>query len=352
MAGTRVMFIMFLLAFIWVINAQHANGALTSELVREIEKVNKQGPYLGLVIPNTFELNPLLQSPNYTCSNKTIDFAGKRFRFGAIGDKPVILVMTGLGMINAAITTQLLLSFFKLIGVVHYGTAGGVNPYLNFGDVVIPQYWAHFGLWSWQRYGQGPKDELPLEADGDYTREIGYLNFANYTTNISDGISYDNLLNNIWYQPEEIFLVDGTPEQRQHAFWVPIDSLYFQISQKLEDIKLEKCINSTTCLLNTPKVVRVQRGASASIFLSNEAYKTFIHNNFNVDLVDMESASVALICLQQRVPFIAIRAVSGSRSALPFKFDASTFLNLASTNSVTVVVEFIRLLSLSLKWSM
>ena len=36
-----------------------------------------------------------------------------------------------------------------------------------------------------QRYGQGPEDELPLEANGDYTREIWYLNFANYTTNIS-----------------------------------------------------------------------------------------------------------------------------------------------------------------------
>lgn len=85
-----------------------------------------------------------------------------------------------------------------------------------------------------QKYGRGPEDELPLEANGDYTRKIGYLKFADYTTNISDGVSYDNLLNNIWYQPEEIFPIDGTPEQRQHAFWIPVDSQYYQISQKLE----------------------------------------------------------------------------------------------------------------------
>ena len=85
-----------------------------------------------------------------------------------------------------------------------------------------------------QRYGEGPDDELPLEDNGDYTREHGYMKFANYTTKVSEGSSYDNVLNNIWYQAEEIFPVDGTPEQRQHAFWVPVDSQYFNISQKLQ----------------------------------------------------------------------------------------------------------------------
>ena len=85
-----------------------------------------------------------------------------------------------------------------------------------------------------QRYGQGPEDELPLESNGDYTREFGYLNFADYTINVTDGSSYDNLLNNIWFQPEEVFPIDGTPEEREHAFWVSIDPLYFEISKQLE----------------------------------------------------------------------------------------------------------------------
>jgi len=52
--------------------------------------------------------------------------------------------------INAAITTQLLLSFFDVEGVIHYGIAGNANPDLHIGDVAIPQYWAHTGLWNWQ----------------------------------------------------------------------------------------------------------------------------------------------------------------------------------------------------------
>lgn len=92
----------------------------------------------------------------------------------------------------------------------------------------------------------------------------------------------------------------------------------------------------------------VDRGTSASIFLSNAAYRSFLYAKFNISPLDMESASVALICLQQRVPFIAIRALSsgltGGGSGDPT--EAGKFISLASKNSVTAVVEFIKQLSL------
>ncbi|KAJ9168309.1 hypothetical protein P3X46_019852 [Hevea brasiliensis] len=285
---------------------QLANGAVASDTLELINKANEDGPYLG-----------------------------RRFRFGTIGEKKVILVMTGLSLINAGISTQLLLSFFNIEGVAHYGIAGKANPSLNVGDVTILQYWAHAGLWSWQRHGKGPEDELPLESNGDYTRDVGNIKFANYTVNVTGCSSYDNLLNNVWYQPEEFFPVDGTPEERQHAFWVP-------------DLKLENCLNSTTCLSVAPKVVTVARGVSSSIYLDNAAYRSFIYDKFNVSPVEMETAAVALICLQQKIPFIAFRAVSdlaGGGSA--HSNEADTFTSLAANNSVAVVLEFIKRLPLN-----
>lgn len=351
-SSASIVLSMFLAAFM-LLNAQHAfvSCALTSELQSKIAKVNQEGPYLGLIIPNAFELDPLLQNPGYTASDTIIDFAGRRFRFGAIGDKPVILVMTGLSVINAAITTQLLLSFFSVEGVVHYGIAGNANPSLHIGDVTIPRAWAHLALWSWQRYGLGPNDTLPLEENGDYTRRVGYLKFADFTSNVTGGSSFDNQLNNIWYQPEEIFPVDGTPEVRQHALWIPVDHKYHKIARQLKDLKLEACINSTTCLSTTPKVELVKRGTSAGFYLDNAAYRTFIYNKFHVSPVDMESASVALICLQQRVPFIAFRALSDlAGGGTAESNEADTFSPLAATNSVTVVIEFVKLLSYHSKW--
>lgn len=93
-----------------------------------------------------------------------------------------------------------------------------------------------------QRYGDGPENELPLEVTGDYTRDIGYLKIAEYTVNVTNCNSHNNLLNNVWYQPEEVFPVFGTPEDRQHIFWVPVDPRYYAIAKKLEVIF--KIINS------------------------------------------------------------------------------------------------------------
>ncbi|XP_048428710.1 uncharacterized protein LOC125471864 isoform X2 [Pyrus x bretschneideri] len=50
----------------------------------------------------------------------------------------------------AGISTQLLQTLFKVKGVVHYGIAGNADPQLEIGDVTIPQFWAHSGLWNWQ----------------------------------------------------------------------------------------------------------------------------------------------------------------------------------------------------------
>ncbi|XP_057833262.1 bark storage protein A-like [Cryptomeria japonica] len=297
---------------------------------------------MGLVVPNTFEMEPLLQHPNFIVNENVsyVDLSGRRFHVGAIADQKVIVVMTGMGMMNAAITTQLLFSFFNINGVVHYGIAGNGNSDHHIGDVTIPLQWAHTGLWNWQRYGQGEDDELPLESNGDYTRDIGYIHFANYST--EEGI--DNLLNNVWYNPDEIFPESGTPEVREHAFWVNVSETYYNLADQLENITLESCINSTTCLSTTPKIVKVERGCSASIFVDNAAYRNFLHEKFDCTPIDMESAAVALVSLSMGKPFIIIRSLSDLAGGSSTENEATIFLNLASKNAVIVVTEFFNLL--------
>ncbi|KAK9947765.1 hypothetical protein M0R45_003373 [Rubus argutus] len=330
------------------ISTRTVYGAVSRSTLKKINTVNRKGPHLGIIVPNFFELSPLLQSTSFVADQKLphLDFSGRRFRFGRLDNQSVVIVMTGLSMLNAGITTQLLLSLFKVKGVVHYGISGNADPQLQIGDVTIPQYWAHTGLWNWQRFGDGPDDLLSFESYGDYTREFGYLNFSNFNNKTESGYKYEaNFLNNVWYQPEEIFPVDGTPEVRQHAFWVPINKRYFALAQQLEDLKLGGCVN-TTCLPRTPIVVRVKRGVSANVFVDNNAYRQFLNSKFNATSIDMESAAVALVCKQQKAPFIVIRALSdlaGGGSSV--SNEASTFASLAAQNAVDVVLGFISLLS-------
>ncbi|KAF5459022.1 hypothetical protein F2P56_023012 [Juglans regia] len=340
-------FVMVLMNIVVVgISMSKAYGAISNDIGKKIERINKRGPYLGIVVPNSYEMNPLLNSSSFVADGEFpfLDFSGRRFRFGELGNQKVIVAMTGLGMLNAGITTQLLLSLFKVKGIVHYGIAGNANPDLQIGDVTIPQYWAHTGLWNWQRNGDGPNDELALEPSGDYTRNIGYLKFSDYNNATENGKPMENFLNNVWYQPEEIFPIYGTPEVRQHAFWVPVDKDYFIVAKKLEGLKLGSCVN-TTCLPRTPMVVRVKRGVSANVFVDNGAYRSFLNTKFNVTAIDMESAAIALVCIQQKTPFIAIRALSdlaGGGSDL--SNEAGIFSSLAAQNAVHAVVEFVTLL--------
>ncbi|PIA64882.1 hypothetical protein AQUCO_00100393v1 [Aquilegia coerulea] len=322
------------------------DGAISKTSMTKIRKVNSKGPYLGLVVPNAFEMTPLLQSPSFVADGNIpfLDFSGRRFRIGRLENEKVIIVMTGLSMLNAGLATELLLSLFEVKGVLHFGIAGNANPNFQIGDVVIPHYWAHTGLWNWQRYGDGPGDELSLESSGDYTRNIGYLKFSDYNNGTKHRTSSDNLLNNVWYQPEEIFPKNGIPEVRQHAFWVPVNKNYYAVAEKLKGMKLESCINST-CLPRAPMVVRVERGSSANVFLDNAAYRNFLRSKFNITAVDMESAAVALVCFQQRTPFIVFRALSdlaGGGSSQ--SNEAGIFAPLAAQNAVSVVLRFISLL--------
>ncbi|TVU23006.1 hypothetical protein EJB05_32732, partial [Eragrostis curvula] len=332
-----------------VLMAATAEGFISLKTYRDIRRVNRNGaPFVGLVVPNAYEMDPVLNSPSFSPSNTVpyLDVEGRRFRFGTIGGQNVVMVMTGLSMLNAGLTTQLLLSLFEVKGIVHWGIAGNANEDLQIGDVTIPEYWAHLSLWNWQRHGDGPENELSLEAAGDYTRELGFLNFSDYT--VGKGANPElaaNTLNSIWYQPEEIFPVSGKPEQRQHAFWVPASKRYLAIAKKLEGMELPACVNATTCLPRAPRVVRVSRGCSANVFVDNAGYRQFIRSKFGCTPVEMESAAVALVAHQHGVPFLTIRSLSdlaGGGSALGN--EAAKFLSIAAQNAVDVMLKFVPLL--------
>ncbi|CAM6123545.1 unnamed protein product [Calypogeia fissa] len=308
-----------------------------------LPKINEAGPYVGLVIPNPFELDPFV-APGVFVPNAEIpfvDLAGRRFHIGSIDGQKIIAVMCGLAMLNAGISTQQLLDFFDISGVLHYGIAGSASDSLNIGDVSIPKYLAHTGLWNWQRFGDNLTTPLSLESSGDYTRAFGALQVGKYNVPLTKNA--DNLLHNIWFQPEEVYAVTGTPEVRAHAFFVKVDKHYYGLAEKLTAVKLQSCSNGT-CLTYPPKVVVGLRGGSQNVFVDNAAYRGFINEHFKISTVDMESAAVALVCLANDVPFIVFRSVSdlAGGSAAPNQID--TFSALASGNAVLVLRSFIKLL--------
>ena len=54
-----------------------------------------------------------------------------------IKDKICVLVKSGVGKVNAARATQILIDNFKPDYIVNVGVAGGLNPMISIGDIVI-----------------------------------------------------------------------------------------------------------------------------------------------------------------------------------------------------------------------
>ena len=62
--------------------------------------------------------------------------AGMEFYAGTLGDKQVVVVKSGVGKVNAAICTQILVDAFEVDGVINTGVAGSLDAQINIGDMV------------------------------------------------------------------------------------------------------------------------------------------------------------------------------------------------------------------------
>jgi adenosylhomocysteine nucleosidase len=65
--------------------------------------------------------------------------AGITYFQGRLHGKTVILCKSGVGKVNASICTQILVDHFSVDHVIFTGVAGGVDPDLNIGDIVISE---------------------------------------------------------------------------------------------------------------------------------------------------------------------------------------------------------------------
>lgn len=63
-----------------------------------------------------------------------------KFIKGNIQNKQCILIKSGVGKVNAARTTQILLNNFDIEYVINVGAAGAINWLLNIGDVIVAKH--------------------------------------------------------------------------------------------------------------------------------------------------------------------------------------------------------------------
>jgi len=203
------------------------------------------------------------------------------FSRGTLEGKEAVLLRCGIGKVNAAVGCAMLIDRYKPGLVINTGSAGGIDPDLSFGDVII-----------------------------------------------SDGLLYHDV---------DVTAFDYEPGQvpRMPAVF-PVDETLVRLAEgAMDELKAEKTL---------PAALNHVRGlvASGDAFMHNPERIAAVRATFpKVRAVEMEGAAIAHACFLFKTPFIIIRALSDIAGA-ESREKSEEFLGLASTNSAELVRRIVR----------
>jgi adenosylhomocysteine nucleosidase len=240
---------------------------------------------------------------------------GVEFVTGLLAGRPVVLFLSGVSMVNAAMNTQLALERFDITAIVVSGIAGGVDPGLHIGDVVVAGRW-----------GQYLETIFAREVDGKFQPPPwAKTPYPNY------GMMF----------PQDVS-VRSTRGGMEKRFWFDADAGMMAAAGKVA-VDLKRCATAPACLEHTPRLVVGGNGVSGQAFIDNAAFRQYVFKTFEAHVLDMETAAIATVAYANGVPFIAFRSLSDLAGGGEGVNQIRTFFQLASDNSAAVVQRFLAL---------
>lgn len=225
---------------------------------------------------------------------------GLPFVTGELSGQPVVLMLTGMSLVNAAMATQLVLDRFTVGRIVVCGIAGGADPDLHVGDVVVPAQWA-----------------LNLEAT--MARELPGGGFG--PDILDDGLATPNF-GALFPHAVEVRSARG----HERKAWFEVDPALLDHARALD----------------LPGVHVGGSGVSSSLFVDNAAYCRYLFETFAARAVDIESAAIAQVAYANAVPFIAVRGLTDRAGAEEGLNTALLNLDHVAERSAAVVEALLR----------
>ena len=243
---------------------------------------------------------------------------GVEFVAGTLEGREVLLFLSGLSIVNAAMTVQLALDHFRIDRIVFSGIAGGVDPALHIGDVVIADRW---GQYLEMLFAREIEDGWAKPPFFDYP-------FANF------GMMF----------PRSVTVQRAGVEAPETRFWFPVDeALLAHARAATADVLLDRCTEDGICLDQAPRIVVGGAGVSGGAFIDNAAFREYTFETFGARVLDMESAAVAHVAYANNVPFIAVRSLSDlAGGGGEGENQIEVFFRLAADNSAAVVKALLR----------
>lgn len=249
---------------------------------------------------------------------RTVRVNGVPVTLGMMAGKPVLLVESGVSMVNAAMTAQWLVDRFRVKRILFSGIAGGVDPALHIGDVVVADDWTEYLETTMAR--ETPEGHAPIfQTPGNALPNFGMM------------------------FPRDVEVGTATEPKSWHRAFAADPGLLALARALSSSEQLASCVDATTgqCLPHQPTLHVGGRGISGPAFVDNAAYREYLFATFGARVLDMESAAVAHVAYANRIPFLAFRSLSDLAGGDAQSNQMSVFMTLASANSAQVVRDFV-----------
>ncbi len=272
-------------------------------------------PRLAIMSAFAAEL-ALLQKHLQQPRTRTLD--GVDFMTGTLEGQPVVLLLSGISMVNAAMNTQLLFDRFHVTHLVFSGIAGGVNPDLHIGDVSVPERWGQY-LEVVMMRETGPGHFQAPRSKGEFA-------FAPYGM----------------MQPRDVRVRRRGQTQIEEKFWFEVDPHMLAVARSIQDVTLRACDRQDQCVSERPRLVVGGNGVSGQAFVDNADFRRYAFRTFHASVLDMESAACAMVAYRSGVPFIAFRSLSDLAGGGPGENEMNAFLHIAADNAAQVLLAFLR----------
>ena len=218
------------------------------------------------------EITPLLE---YFTDIKKIEFANNSYYEAKYNNIDIVVAYSKIGKVFSTLTATTMIEKFGCDTLLFSGVAGGINPDLQIGDLIVANKLS--------------QHDLDITAFG-----------------------------------------------HPHGY-VPGGNVYVNTNDKLKDIAIEVAKEND---------IKIIEGiiATGDQFVCDEQRKAFIQNTFKADALEMEGASVAVVCDALNVPCLILRAISDTAD-MDAGFNFEEFLETSAKNSANFLIKIINKLN-------
>lgn len=119
---------------------------------------------------------------------RTTEISGRTFHEGTWAGQDVVVVLSRVGKVSAAITTMLLLEHFGASHIIFTGVAGAVDPRLRIGDVVVGEGAIQHDMDASPLF---PRFEIPLLGKTEFETPLHAEALSAATTYLAGSFSAD-----------------------------------------------------------------------------------------------------------------------------------------------------------------